>query len=215
MSQAWLRDLGGADPYQLLGVSREATTDDVVRAHRQLIRDLHPDRGTGDAEPARLLNLARDVLLDPVRRAEYDALPDQPSRPTSPRSAWDAEDVVVGTEPPPSSAWETEDVVVGMEPPTAPSVPPYHQQPWQYQPGHHVPPYYQPYLVHPPRPRPSLGMPIMALVSSILCSPVGLILGILALRRHWHFRGTGFYLAIAAIVVSAAFVLMGCLINVI
>lgn len=71
---AWFRDLGGADPYQLLRVTSGATAGEITRAYRQRIRELHPDRASGDTEEARLANLARDILLDPVRRAEYDRL---------------------------------------------------------------------------------------------------------------------------------------------
>jgi hypothetical protein len=64
-------DLGGADPYELLGVPPDVCPAEVQRAYRRLARAVHPDRG-GDAEILKRLNLARDVLLDPARRIEFD-----------------------------------------------------------------------------------------------------------------------------------------------
>lgn len=202
---AWFRDLGGADPYQLLRVPGGATAGEITRAYRQRILELHPDRASGDADEARLANLARDVLLDPVRRAEYDRLAAEPE-PEPPRSAWDTEDVVVGADPGTApSAWETEDVVVGAEPPppppsVAPAVP--YQQPYYYPPGYPA--------AYPVAPAPSLNLAIAALVCSVLCVPVGLILGIVAMQQHRHVPGNGRVLAITAIAVSSAFLLLSC-----
>lgn len=85
--ETWIRQLNGADPYELLGVDRAADRTAIVRAHRQRIRRVHPDLPTGDTERARLVHLARDILLDPQRRRAYDllgggaaAVPDPPSR---------------------------------------------------------------------------------------------------------------------------------------
>jgi hypothetical protein len=59
------------DHYVALGVGSMASHDEIKKAHRALIRELHPDCG-GDAVPAAQVNMARDVLLDPVTREEYD-----------------------------------------------------------------------------------------------------------------------------------------------
>lgn len=59
------------DHYVALGVGSMASHDEIKKAHRALIRELHPDCG-GDAMPAAQVNIARDVLLDPVTREEYD-----------------------------------------------------------------------------------------------------------------------------------------------
>jgi hypothetical protein len=59
------------DHYVALGVGSMASHDDIKKAHRALIRELHPDCG-GDAMPAAQVNIARDVLLNPVTREEYD-----------------------------------------------------------------------------------------------------------------------------------------------
>jgi curved DNA-binding protein CbpA len=60
------------DLYLALKVPDTATPEEIKRAHRTLIRELHPDKECGDHERAVALNRARDVLLDPVARENYD-----------------------------------------------------------------------------------------------------------------------------------------------
>jgi curved DNA-binding protein CbpA len=60
-----------ADYYVTLGVDDSATQDDIKKAHRERIRDLHPDHG-GDSAHAVAVNLARDVLGEPSTRRTYD-----------------------------------------------------------------------------------------------------------------------------------------------
>ena len=61
----------GADHYVMLGIEDSATAEDIKRAFRARMRDLHPDHG-GDSARATAVNLARDVLGDPSTRREYD-----------------------------------------------------------------------------------------------------------------------------------------------
>jgi DnaJ-class molecular chaperone len=62
------------DPYQILGVSRNATQGEIKRAYRRLAKQSHPDRNPNDksAERFKEVHAAYEVLGDPQRRAQYD-----------------------------------------------------------------------------------------------------------------------------------------------
>ena len=59
------------DLYEILGVSRDASDDDIKRAYRRRARELHPDTG-GDEEQFKELTTAYEVLKNPAARANYD-----------------------------------------------------------------------------------------------------------------------------------------------
>ena len=63
------------DYYATLGLTREASSDEIKKAFRRLARETHPDANPGDpsAEPRfREVAEAYEVLSDPARRAAYD-----------------------------------------------------------------------------------------------------------------------------------------------
>ncbi|WP_240704895.1 J domain-containing protein [Croceicoccus sediminis] len=51
----------------LLGVSRDASAEDILSAHRRAIKNAHPDRG-GSSDAVHALDDARDLLLEQSRR---------------------------------------------------------------------------------------------------------------------------------------------------
>ena len=57
--------------YDLLGVDRSATDDEIKKSHRKLVLKHHPDKG-GDAEKFKEINLAYSVLKDAQKRKIYD-----------------------------------------------------------------------------------------------------------------------------------------------
>jgi molecular chaperone DnaJ len=63
-----------ADHYEVLGVDRNASADDIKRAYRKLARELHPDvNPSADAsDQFKLVTHAYDVLSDPQQRQQYD-----------------------------------------------------------------------------------------------------------------------------------------------
>jgi curved DNA-binding protein len=61
--------------YEILGVSRDATHEEIKKAFRKLARQYHPDVNSNDKqaeEKFKDINEAYDVLFDETKRAEYD-----------------------------------------------------------------------------------------------------------------------------------------------
>lgn len=65
------------DHYEVLGVARDASPEEIKRAYRRLARQLHPDVNSGPeaAEKFKLVTHAYDVLSDPQQRQQYDLGP--------------------------------------------------------------------------------------------------------------------------------------------
>lgn len=63
------------DHYEVLGVKREATADEIKRAYRSLAKKYHPDRNPNDPSAEakfKEVQHAYSVLNDPKKRAQYD-----------------------------------------------------------------------------------------------------------------------------------------------
>src|SRR3954451_1675799 len=68
--------MAARDFYEVLGVDRKASAEDIKKTYRKLVREHHPDRNPGDAaaeERFKEIQQAYDVLSDPKKRSEYDS----------------------------------------------------------------------------------------------------------------------------------------------
>ena len=60
------------DYYEILGVSKSASADEIKRAYRKEAMQHHPDKHVGDDAPFKELGEAYETLKDPQKRAGYD-----------------------------------------------------------------------------------------------------------------------------------------------
>lgn len=60
------------DYYEILGVQKGASKEDIKRAYRKLAHKYHPDKGGGDEKKFKEINEAYQILGDDVRRSQYD-----------------------------------------------------------------------------------------------------------------------------------------------
>ncbi len=60
------------DPYSTLGVTKNASEEDIRRAFRKLAKELHPDIAKGTEERFKKVSSAYEILGDPDKRRAYD-----------------------------------------------------------------------------------------------------------------------------------------------
>lgn len=65
------KDVDTQKYYDVLGVSKTASTDEIKKAFRKLALKAHPDKG-GDPEQFKDISVAYEVLGDPEKRKLYD-----------------------------------------------------------------------------------------------------------------------------------------------
>ena len=69
-------DDASTDYYAVLGITRDATKEEIRARFRVLAKRLHPDRSRGDSDTMARINRAYEVLSDARSRREYDKLLD-------------------------------------------------------------------------------------------------------------------------------------------
>ena len=86
-----------ADYYERLGVTRDATTEEIKKAYRKLALKYHPDRNEGSKEAEsrfREVTEAYEVLRDPDKRATYDRYGEQGLRGSPGFGGFDFSDAI-------------------------------------------------------------------------------------------------------------------------
>src|SRR5262245_66105704 len=71
----WQENALPADPYQTLGVKKDASQEEIQKAYRRLAKKLHPDLNTGNKqaeEQFKAVSAAYDIVGDADKRGRFD-----------------------------------------------------------------------------------------------------------------------------------------------
>ena len=63
------------DYYEILGVSRSASNDEIKKSYRKLAMKYHPDKNSGDSKSEKKfkeISQAYEILKDPQKKSAYD-----------------------------------------------------------------------------------------------------------------------------------------------
>ncbi len=77
------------DYYQILGIGKNATEDEIKRAYRKLAHQYHPDKNKGDDKKFKEINEAYQVLGNREKREQYDRFGRTFSSQDGPSSDWE------------------------------------------------------------------------------------------------------------------------------
>lgn len=69
------------DPYEVLGISREATIEEVKKSYRKLAMVHHPDKPGGNTDKFKEIQTAYEILSDPEKRQNFDQFGDPDGQP--------------------------------------------------------------------------------------------------------------------------------------
>src|SRR3954468_3138857 len=61
------------DYYEILGIEKNASKDEIKKAFHKLAHKFHPDKKEGDADKFKEVSEAYSILSDDKKRAEYDS----------------------------------------------------------------------------------------------------------------------------------------------
>ena len=64
------------NPYEVLGVDKSASTEQIKKAYRKLSKEHHPDMATGDSEKFKEIGSAYEILSDPEKKQQFDTFGD-------------------------------------------------------------------------------------------------------------------------------------------
>src|SRR5436309_9996530 len=84
LRSAHLRGAMPRDYYEVLGLKRDASDEEIKRAYRQLAREHHPDRNPGDKQAEsrfKEVQEAYDILSNKEKRSQYDQFGHVASQP--------------------------------------------------------------------------------------------------------------------------------------